>query len=465
MTTLSADVATPFGIRRGDGNTSDTSQVPLQLPQTVETLSASPLYGTIWCYRAWNGITANIEFRKDGSCSVFDGARLHSGKWFNKNKNNAIFQFGNWQCKFILSDNGKVLTQDWNGGLQRLYYPGTTPPAASHKLRDSIADTNVYWEMRNGEGTSQYVFSASGAWREYWKGEKKSGSWLGWYGNTIKFTDGEHGFFHLSEDGNTLIRYDGKRWQKRFRTNAVPINAKTASTANTEKSQEASKTSSTKVTSPQTLIEEFEALKQQKTAAFNTAFTSINQKDSRALLSLKNRIGTKDIVVLENINKALNAIEKNELFPTHPPMPGEEKKMNLFAQEFFRIFEAHDRNYTKTLKNVSDRLRTSYTNLLKRAIASGDLQIAKEIKNEMEFPAILQKIEGVYSRERLLFMIRGGRRAQSWPGGSSDWHKVIGIETLEPLRLKLEDGWGKVLRMEENFLIEEGTPYRWKKIR
>jgi hypothetical protein len=137
--------------------------------------------------------------------------------------------------------------------------------------------------------------------------------------------------------------------------------------------------------------------------------------------------------------------------------------MNSFNQEFFRIFDVRDKNYTRILKNVSDSFKSSYVNLLNRAIAEKDFQLAKEIKVKMDLASVLQKVEGIYALNTGRLMIRGGRM---WK--TSYWNKVS-IEKFDPLTLRMENWgprWARTWRLEGLFLIEEkDNHYRWKKIK
>jgi hypothetical protein len=224
---------TLFGRRTGGGSASPTPAAPAPAqPDAGEQESrraSSPFYGTTWCYRAVNGNIGITEFRKNGEMFCSDGLGVKvTLRWELTADPNTVNGCGN---RWKLPPDRKTLTQHYAPSrLLRIWYPGTTPPPPTARLRSVIGEPNVYWRFSyNDVGVSEFTFFPDGTWRELLNGQPcRSGVWTPWYGDVIKYDENPDDLFYLSEDGNSLVRFyrgDEGVYQKCYREGYVAVHA------------------------------------------------------------------------------------------------------------------------------------------------------------------------------------------------------------------------------------------------
>jgi hypothetical protein len=475
---------TLFGRRSEDGVAGATPSAPATAQPdaaTQEKLRAtSPFSGTTWCYRASSGNVGTTEFRKNGELLHNDGHKLQFGRWEITVDPYMVNRSGEqWE----LSPDRKTLTQYFGRHL-RVWYPGTTPPPPTARLRSIVGDPNVYWRASHPNGDiSEWTFFPDGRWQESWRKTTPSGTWIPWYGDVLKYGGHNLDLFYLSEDGNSLLRSShGKAsgtYQKRYRAGYAPspaaastttvsaahaisgtkwvygntsitleffpdgkiksvvagkevtgqwIKVNTGTVKNTTSSStyslsydqknltqmkdgnayvwrrvagaatvaappNSTQTVSSSIhpatanppaaaaVSAQSLRAEFETLNRKTDALFVETMRSYNRQDASSLEALKKRLGTNEIELLQKIQNALEAVVNNESFDVNG-LP-EIKKRTVNERALVSIKNARDRNLASAQKSVSLKSKTAYDSILKRATATSDLELAKEIKARM----------------------------------------------------------------------------------
>jgi hypothetical protein len=383
---LSAQETTFFGERLGGGGVSTPEY----------SLKDSVFYDTVWSFRARNGNIGAQEFRQDGTVRHYDGHKEYPNHWSVSSdpKSREIF-IGNE--KWELSANGETLLQMGH----RLWYRGTTPPPPLPKLRESLADPNVYWQ----NGNSQYVFSSNGTWAEYYKGNKKTGTWEPWYGNVISLSQEKDEFFILSEDGNYMLKKSG-RWEKRLRSNAASSTTKPASgtasgnaatKANVPTAKPAagsalgSAAKKTNVPTSQTIAEGLSTLKKQRDTAISTALTRFAKSNETQLETIKRRAisgtGQPNMDLIKDIQGAQEAIKRKESF-ANIPLKFRSKPSSL-EREFAKFMTKYNNGIFANYETVEARFKRGYENLRKQALTINDIVLAQKIQDEIDslFPA------------------------------------------------------------------------------
>jgi hypothetical protein len=357
--------------------------------------------------------------------------------------------------------------RSWRGQesspYQKRYRAGYAPPPATvsptpTSAAHAISETK--WTFGNTSATLEFL--PDGKIKSIAAGKETTGKWIAVNVGTVKNATGSS-TYSLSFDQKTLTQTNAGKayvWNRVAGASAATPGITAAS------SQNSAPKGAITVAGTRTPAEEWLVLKQQRDVAFKAAFASVSKGDKAALLRLKQNIGTKDMVLLEKIGKALDAVANDELFNVPLLTKPQEKAASSFNREFYKIFETRDKNWTRTLVNVSGRFRSAYDNLLKRALKENALPLAKEIKSEMELPAILQKIEGTYDLSDLSMTFRGGRaikRGTDWT--LQEW-KNFYIENESPVTLKILGDWhgDPALRLNGRFFIEcSHSIYRWEK--
>jgi hypothetical protein len=403
-------------------------------------------------YRAWNGNTGITEFRKDGSLRHFDGYKEYPFRWDKGHE-------------YVLSSDQKIIVQ----GGWRIWYRGDTPPPPSPTLKSAIASPEVYWRKESKDKVfDDYVFSPNGTCVEYFGELRVRGEWTPWYGNVVKFKreGGNDDSFFLSSDGNTLTRNSDKAvWQKRIRSGVVTKPVLPAGIPKTQPAPIVAKTSGNsappvKAAPELPPAEEFAKLNQFRDAEVSALFAkaSNSRGDKAALESLKKRIGLDDVNLLEKIQRAFDSLEKNERFDVVPQGLGFSTKISSLERDFWRIVETRDKSYVTAFQSVSQRFKSSYEKVLKRAVAANDLVLAREIKSAIEIVSVMSRLEGTYvhGSERIFF--RGGRVFIHW----KDTPRPYAIEKFKPLSIRVEE-WCE-LRIEAKGVVEADIGKGWRKV-
>jgi hypothetical protein len=448
---LFADANTVSGKQTGASSASEQSHPATPSDTVVPSLAASPFYGTIWSYRAWNGNTGITEFRKDGTLRHYDGYTEYSMRWDNGHE-------------FTLSADAKTILQ----GGARVWYRGDTPPLPTPTLKNAFASPEIYWRQK-GKVLADYVFSPNGTYIEYFEDKKIKGEWAPWYGNVVRFKreGGRDESFFLSSDGNTITRDSDKGvWRKYIRPGGVKRPALTVGTSGTQPVSGAIKTTGNAALpakgAPEVpLVEEIAKLNQVRDAEVAALFskTASNRGDKVALESLKKRIGLDDVPLLKKVQQALASLEKNERFDVVPQGLGfNNAKISPLERDFWRIVETRDRSYVAAFQSVSQRFKPSYEKVLKRAVAANDLNLARDVKSAMEIASVMSRLEGTYVHggERVFF--RGGRAFIHW----KDTPRPYAIEKFKPLSVRVEE-WCE-LRVEAKAIVEADNGKTWKKV-
>jgi hypothetical protein len=271
-------------------------------------------------------------------------------------------------------------------------------PNAAASSSDIVAKiSGTTWKIvPNGEWV--YTFNADGTWRETLNGELQSaGRWQQITPERFRMITGATHQFSVSPDGRNIIRGDGQTWQRG--RPIAPVAPKAAATA-------------------QALRTEFETLNKTGANLFVEAMRSYNRQDTGNLETLKKRVGASDIDLLQKIQDALTAVANNESFEVDG-IPG--KKLTPNERTLISIQNTRERNLASAQRSVSSRGKSAYDALLKRAIAAGEFELAKEIQAKA---AVFTQSSSPIGNWR---ECQGDRRRVILKGGGAVWHEAGGM--------------------------------------
>jgi hypothetical protein len=319
------------------------------------------LRGTVWSKTESDGSISILEFRADGRLRSRNGAKEDLSAWriVDERRVGHAGGYGRPKHTYVLSGDGKTLAVHYGHGPYWFsWYAGTSgkPSAvAVAPVSASIAAkiTETKWERT--EVGSIYTFSADGTWTEHWNGRVNRGKWWQIAPDVVQGAVGlaSDWTFRLSADGQTLTRNDGGGWRR-----TVSVNSQTT-----------------------TLRTEFNTLNKQCDAFFVEFMRPYNHEATNRLESLKSQIGTSDIDLLKRIQDTFDTMANNSSFEVRGLV--EKKKLTTHERSFVSIKIARDRNIASAQKNASSRSKSAYNELLKRAVAAKEFELAKEIQAQM----------------------------------------------------------------------------------
>jgi hypothetical protein len=363
--------ATLFGVRRVvKSEKKTTPAVTTQnapAPASIEALKSSPFYNTTWSFI--NPVTEKTgisKFKENGGMESYDGAaKPWHPAWQVINETTVSDSYS----KYAYQDANTIIQSHHN--LFRVLYRGEKPPPPSPNLVQKITGQNFQW--KHDTGKSIYTFLPNGEFTENWEGNIQRGTWRPLYGDvfSIRYSDKRIYLFSVSTDGSVLVRdRGGYAWRYWKRTSSTSSNS-------------ADSVKTLNQTTAVSLSAEFDKLNKELGELFINVMKKTNQKDKENLSTLKKRIGSSDLDTLKKIEEALRYVEASEDFDAIPFVNG--RKQTLFAQEFWRIKNGRDKVIDSSARSIGMRAKSAYENLLKRAIAGNDFELAGRIKRKLRY--------------------------------------------------------------------------------
>jgi hypothetical protein len=210
----------------------------------------------------------------------------------------------------------------------------------------------------------------------------RNGRWAGLYGDAFKitYTNGQVILYSISPNNDAILRsaggYDGRYWKKR------PVAGATASVSPTPTATDTAAlpvTPASASSGPRTLAEEFSALEQMRAADFVKAIASTNSRDKRSLDELKRQVGTSELLLLEKIQTAFDAVANNDNFDAEDP--ARNKQLSRNATALWRIKVLREKALNENARANGRRYKSAYETLKKRAVNASDLDLAKQIRS------------------------------------------------------------------------------------
>jgi hypothetical protein len=389
--------------------------------------------GVVWVLD--DNKSRNVIFHADGKFT-HNGPWPGKGTWLNLGggfygvnitEGNKIISL------YKLNSNFTQLEHRWSGnGTENWTRTTSLPPeitavsptksnvsnAAPVVIKHTLANTK--WRFGN---TDAYViaFSADGSYTQKTGAKTSSGKWLVTDPTAIRTSTG-NATFALSPDRRTITQTaNGKSYTWNYAGALKPA-------ATTQSVQAAPNTASPAASSvalqTRTPAEEFVILRESEEKVIAEEMRNINRRDKGSLESLEKRVGISNIKLQEKITNALRAVKNSESFEADEPRKNH--KLSPHENDFLRIKQDRDKKTEEARRNVTNRLKSSYQSVLRRATAAKDFETAKSIEEHLASAGPFGPFVGTWQEHggSLIKIDSKGQANVSWKGGKEPSRRV-----------------------------------------